>query len=93
MQQSSGVFFASLRFRIPILSHFVHQQLKRGQRDLAGGVLAEDGKHILVEQVLHVLSHLLAPVARLDGRERLPKLGKTLDGFPLVDELACLLLI
>src|SRR5258706_1047739 len=34
----------------------------------------------------------LAPGARLYGRERLPKLGKTLDGFSLVDELACVLL-
>ena len=78
--------------RVTILGHFVHQQLKRSQRDFAGGVLAEDGKHVLVEQVLHVLSHLLAPGARLYGRERLPKLTKTLDGFSLVDELACVLL-
>src|SRR5215472_10866141 len=47
---------------------------------------------MLVEQVLHVLSHLLTPGARLYGRERLPELGKTLDGFSLVDELACVLL-
>src|SRR5260370_23042723 len=79
-------------FRVPILSHLVHQQLKRSQRDLAGGILAEDGKHVLVEQVLHILSHFLAPGARLYGRVRLPKLGKALDGCALADILCCVLL-
>ena len=54
--------------------------------------MAEDGKHVFVEQVLHVLSHLLAPGARFYGRERLPKFGKTLDGVSLTDELARVLL-
>jgi hypothetical protein len=73
------------RLRVPILRHLVHQQLKGNQRDLTWGVSAGHGKQALVEQVLHILSHFLAPGARLRGRERLPKLGKTLDGFPLVD--------
>jgi hypothetical protein len=78
-------------FRLPILGHFVNQQLKLSQRNLAGEVLAEDGKHVLVEHPLHILSHLLAPGSRFYGRERLPTLGKTLDGLSLVDELACVI--
>jgi len=52
-------------FRVPILRHLVHQQLKRSQCDFAGRILAEDWKHVLVEQVLHVFSHLFAPGPRL----------------------------
>jgi len=61
-------------------------------RDFTWGVLPHDGQHVFVEQVFQVLSHLLAPGARLHGRERLPEIGKALDRVSLMNELACELL-
>ena len=52
---------------VPVLRHLVHQQLKGRERDLAGRVLPQDRQHVFVEQVFQVLSHLLAPGARLHG--------------------------
>jgi hypothetical protein len=43
---------------------------------------------VFVEQVLQVLSHLLAPGTCLHGRERLPEIGKALDRVSLMNELA-----
>src|ERR1700681_3006614 len=47
---------------------------------------------MFVEKILHVLSHLFAPGARLHRRKRLPEFGKTLDGVSLTDEPARVLL-
>ena len=66
-------------FGVPVLRHLVPQQLKGRERDFTRRVLPQDRQHVFVEQVFQVLSHLLAPGARLHGRERLPKLGEILD--------------
>src|SRR5581483_197580 len=47
---------------------------------------------MFVEKILHVLSHLFAPGARLHRRKRLPEFRETLDGLSLMDELARVLL-
>jgi hypothetical protein len=48
LERLSGTLVAGADrgFRVPILRHLVHLQLKGSQRDLAWGILAEDGKQV-----------------------------------------------